>query len=108
MAHTQTQKKTRRHKRRDAGEIILTPRITEKGAVLAERNAYVFNVTLRANKKEIARAIEELFKVRPSEVRTVRVQGKQGLTRGTNRQGRGVTQKKAYVYLKKGEKIEVA
>lgn len=102
------QKKTRRHKRKDAGEIILRPRITEKGAVMAERSVYLFNVAPSANKRDIARAIENLFKVRPVAVRVVRVAGKRSWTRGTNRFGRGAQTKKAYVILKKGDTIELA
>lgn len=103
-----THKKTRRHKRKDAGSVVLSPRITEKGAVLSEQGAYVFNVAPIANKKEIARAIEDIFKVKPSAVRVVNVAGKRSVTRGTNRRGRSAAQKKAYVYLKKGDTIEIS
>jgi large subunit ribosomal protein L23 len=102
------QKKTRREKRKDAGEVVIAPRITEKGVILAEKNAYLFTVASSANKREIARAIETLFKVKPISVRVVRMSGKRSWTRGTNRWGRAAEVKKAYVYLKKGDTIEVA
>lgn len=90
-----------------ASHILLTPRITEKGAYLSEKGAYVFNVAKTANKKEIAEAITEIFKVTPRMVRTVTIPAKQVFTRGTNRWGKTAGGKKAYVYLKKGEVIEL-
>jgi len=108
MAKKTAQKKTRREKRKDAGVVVLSPRITEKGTLAAEHNAYVFNVLPHANKKEVARAIEEMFKVRPREVHIVRSAGKRKFTRGTSRFGHSAVQKKAYVYLKKGETIDIS
>ncbi len=90
-----------------AGKILLSPRITEKGAHLAERGAYVFNVARDANKQEIAAAVRELYKVTPRMVRVVAIPRKTVTTRGTNRKGKTAGGKKAYVYLKKGETIEI-
>lgn len=87
--------------------ILLSPRITEKGAYLSEHGAYVFNVARGANKHEIAEAVQAIYKVTPRSVRVVRVPGKRRLTRGTNRMGSSAEGKKAYVYLKKGETIEL-
>ncbi|MBC7836333.1 50S ribosomal protein L23 [Acetobacteraceae bacterium] len=87
--------------------ILLSPRITEKGAYLAEHGAYVFNVAKNANKKEIADAIQTVFKVTPRRVTVVAIPSKKVQTRGTNRTGRSGGGKKAYVYLKKGETIEI-
>jgi large subunit ribosomal protein L23 len=87
--------------------ILHNPRITEKGAYLSEKGAYVFNVAKDANKAEIAAAIKEIFKVTPRKVRTARVPAKEVYTRGTNRWGKTASGKKAYVYLKKGETIEL-
>lgn len=69
--------------------------------------AYVFNVHKDANKNEIAYAIREIFKVTPRRVTVVSIPRKKRLTRGTNRMGKSVGGKKAYVYLKKGETIEL-
>ena len=90
------------------GHIILSPRITEKGAYMTEQGVYVFNVAENANKNEIAAAVSELFKVTPRTVRIARIPRKQVLTRSTNRKGMTAGGKKAYVYLKKGDKIEIA
>jgi len=82
-----------------AQNIIVQPLITEKSTILRERkDVYCFKVHLRANKIEIAKAIETLFqKVKVADVRTCRVRGK------VKRMGRFVGQrpewKKAWVRL---------
>jgi large subunit ribosomal protein L23 len=86
---------------------ILSPRITEKGAYLSEKGVYVFNVSKDANKGEVAAAIKAIYKVTPVSVRMAAVPSKRVFTRGTNRFGRTAGGKKAFVYLKKGEKIEI-
>lgn len=93
---------------KNPSHILRNPRITEKGAYLAEAGVYVFDVAKDANKREIADAIQTVFKVTPRKVRVAAVKGKRRLTRGTNRMGESATGKKAYVYLKQGDKIEIA
>jgi len=58
--------------------IIIQPLITEKSTILRERrDVYCFKVHPRANKIEIAKAVEALFqKVKVADVRTQRVRGK--------------------------------
>jgi large subunit ribosomal protein L23 len=89
------------------GTIVTNPRITEKGAYLAEMGCYVFDVAKDANKQQIAEAIKTVFKVVPRKVRVAAVPGKMRATRGTNRKGVSASGKKAYVYLKSGDKIEL-
>lgn len=86
--------------------ILLSPRITEKGAYLSSLGVYVFNVSPRAGKREIAQAVKAIYKVTPQKVTVARVPGKSRTTRGTNRTGKSASGKKAYVYLAKGETIE--
>ena len=58
--------------------------------------------------EEVARdAVREVFKVTPRKVTLAAVPRKMVATRGTNRKGKTSGGKKAYVYLKKGEKIEL-
>ena len=90
-----------------ASAILLAPRITEKGAYLGQDGVYVFNVGEKANKREIGQAIHAIFNVWPRKVRIARIPRKQVVTRGTNRVGMTRGGKKAYVYLKKGDTIEV-
>lgn len=94
--------------KKHTAHILISPRITEKGAYLAENGVYVFNIAKNANKKEVADAIREVFKVTPRMIRVSSVKGKEVYTRGTNRWGRTSTGKKAYVYLKKGDTLEIA
>lgn len=56
---------------------------------------------------QIADAVKAVFKVTPRMVRIVSVPRKEVATRGTNRKGKTAGGKKAYVYLKKGETIEL-
>jgi large subunit ribosomal protein L23 len=91
-----------------ASEILKRPRITEKAAYLTEKGCYVFDVTKDANKQEVARAVREVYKVVPRKVTMVTTPRKRVFIRGTNRHGNTGWQKKAYVYLKQGETIELA
>ena len=94
------------------GTIIISPRITEKGAYVAEVGCYVFNVAPSATKREVAEAVRTIFKVTPRLVRVAAVPRKARMTRlgrrGASRRGVSAGGKKAYVYLKAGETIELA
>lgn len=91
-----------------SGYILISPRITEKGAYLAEKGAYVFNVAVNASKSQVAAAVKEIYKVSPRKVSLIAIPRKVVMTRGTNRKGTTAGGKKAYVFLKAGEKIELA
>ncbi|MFZ5364444.1 MAG: 50S ribosomal protein L23 [Patescibacteria group bacterium] len=85
--------------------ILVRPLITEKSSYLSPYGQYVFEVALKTNKVEIAKAIERAYGVRPVKVNIVRVGGKKvryGRTSGTTKRW-----KKAIVTLKPGDKIEV-
>ncbi len=86
-------------------DAIIAPRITEKAAVSGEVNAYIFNVKTDATKAEIAQAVEAIYKVIPRKVTVVRYPGKKIFARG--KWGKTAGGKKAYVFLKKGEQIQV-
>jgi len=86
-------------------DIIKKPVITEKSMQLLEDNKYTFIVDMKANKPEIRKAVEELFKVKVEKVRTMRVKGKP--KRFRNSVGRTPDVKKAIVTLGEGEKIEL-
>ena len=83
---------------------IKNPRVTEKATDATAQNAYVFNVAPSANKKEIEKAIFALYKVKPVKIAMVPVPAKKVFVRG--KIGHTARGKKAYVYLKKGDKIE--
>lgn len=89
----------------DNHKILIRPMITEKASLKAEHSVYVFEVTKSANKKEILKAIKEIYKITPVKVTTVTIPQKRVVVRG--KRGKKAGYKKAYVYLKKGEKIEI-
>ncbi len=90
----------------DLYDIIRLPRITEKGARLKEKsNVLTFEVRTDANKLQVRKAIEGIFKVKVLDVTTVNVAGKR--KRMGQREGRRSDWKKAYVTLKAGEKIAI-
>lgn len=87
----------------NANQIIRRPLVTEKSTILREEgNVIAFEVDPNANKIEVKKAVEELFKVKVEEVRLFNVRGKM------KRMGRWVGKRrdwrKAYVRLKAGEK----
>ncbi len=83
---------------------IVGPRITEKATAMAETGTYVFEIRKDANKKSVAQAVFEIYKVKPVAVRIGRSPAKNVFIRGRAGVKQGV--KKAYVVLKKGDKIE--
>src|SRR3989338_2991652 len=85
---------------------ILCAHITEKATFLDKQGTYIFLISPKATKKEVAIAIQALYKVFPRKISIVPMWAKKVVIRGK----RGVRSggKKAYVNLKKGEKIEVA
>lgn len=89
---------------KDAHQIIIRPIITEKSTQLKQDNREVcFEVARQANKTEIKKAVELLFKVK---VEAVKTQIKVGKWRRVGRnQGQTKTWKKAYVKLREGEKM---
>ena len=87
-------------------QIILRPLITEKGGLLERYGQYLFKVAKDANKIEIKRAVEKLYKVRVDKVNVASVPSK--FRRVGEHEGRKPGFKKAIVTLKKGDKIEIA
>jgi large subunit ribosomal protein L23 len=79
---------------------------TEKGTeLLLPLNKYVFWVDGAANKIEIKRAVEEVYKVKVAGVNTSVKRGKKRRVR--YQEGRTPDRKKAFVTLKEGHKIDV-
>lgn len=89
---------------KDPRDIILRPLITEKSTRLKDSNREVcFEVAPDANKIEIKKAVEELFKTKVERVTIVKLKGK--VKRLGRSIGRTKDRKKAYVKLKEGEKM---
>jgi large subunit ribosomal protein L23 len=89
---------------KDPYKIVIRPVITEKSTLLKEKNREVcFEVDPRANKSEIKKAAEQIFKIK---VERVRIQNKRGKKRRVGRsEGKKKDWKKAYIKLKEGEKM---
>ena len=88
-------------------KILIKPRITEKSGIMNESsNVYVFEVVKEATKDAIAKAVKSIYKVTAEKVRIVNLPAKNVFVRG--KKGRQSAVKKALVYLKKGDKIELA
>lgn len=90
-------------------QLIKKPVITEKAMKLAHQRQYVFEVHPDANKIQIKQAIQEMFDVDITSVRTVRVKGKNKvrMTRRGLMRGKTALKKKAYITLKEGQQIEI-
>lgn len=88
-------------------EVLRSPHITEKATRIAdEGQQYVFRVAKDATKKEIARAVHELFKVDVVGVTTLNVKGKLKGGIGRRKSYRQASWKKAYVKIADGQDID--
>jgi len=71
----------------DLYSVIKRPLITEKSTIARDdANKYIFEVDRRANKIEIEKAVEKLFKVKVVTVRTMNIEGKKKRTGKVNGQ----------------------
>ena len=84
---------------------IVSPIITEKATVLSEQNKTVFKVHNKANKKNIKKNIEKLFKVNVIKVNIINSKTKLKMRQGKKSYKSGY--KKAIVTLKKGQSIDL-
>ena len=86
-------------------KVIVAPHISEKSTIAAEENnTIVFKVAKDSTKAEVKAAVEKLFEVEVTGVRTLNVKGK---TKRTGmRFGRRNDWKKAYVTLKEGSELD--
>ena len=92
-----------------ARDILIRPIITEKSDKAMKSSVYTFVVDRKANKLEVAKAVEAMFNVSVGHVNTAIIPGKVK-TRGTKSgtvKGMKPGHKKAYITLQKGEKIDI-
>ena len=90
-------------------EILIKPIVTEKMTIQGEKlNRYGFVVDMDANKVQIKQAVEELYDVTVTDVKTMRYAGKSKVrfTRSGVQSGRTSTFKKAIVTIAEGEAID--
>lgn len=92
---------------RDLSWVIVKPRITEKAALMGDKNIYVFEVSRSATKTDVKEAVEAHFKVKPVKVNIVNRVPRRTKSRARNRMVVVPGLRKAHVYLKKGETINL-
>ena len=84
---------------------ILSPIVTEKSTNLSEHNKIVFKVPSSANKVNLKKNIEKIFKVNVIKINIINKQNRTKLTRGRKVKVSGF--KKAIITLKKGQSIDL-
>ena len=84
---------------------ILSPVVTEKSTNLSELNKIVFKVPDGANKKNLKKNIEKIFKVNVIKVNIINKQSRTKITR--NKKVKVSGYKKAIITLKKGQSIDL-
>ena len=84
---------------------ILSPIVTEKSTNLSEHNKIVFKVPSSANKVNLKKNIEKIFKVNVTKINIINKQNRTKLTRGKKVKVSGF--KKAIITLKKGQSIDL-
>ena len=88
---------------RNPYDVLIKPIITEKSSGLMAEGKYTFRVLKAANKIEIKHAVESIFKVNVTDVRTMNYPGK--LKRQGKTQGMTPEWKKAIVTLRSGQTL---
>ncbi|MEX2203339.1 MAG: 50S ribosomal protein L23 [Actinomycetota bacterium] len=86
-------------------DVIIRPVVSEKSYAGLDLNTYTFLVDKRANKTEIKEAIQEIWNVQVTSVRTLNRKGKTKRRRFTV--GKRADEKRAIVTLVEGDKIEI-
>ena len=84
---------------------ILSPIITEKSTNLSEQNKIIFKVPSKANKVNLKKNIEKIFKVNVTKINIINKKSKIKNTRGRKVRVSGF--KKAIVTIKKGQNIDL-
>ena len=84
---------------------ILSPVVTEKSTNMSEFNKIVFKVPAGANKKNLKKNIEKIWKVNVTKINIINKQNRVKITRGKKVRVSGF--KKAIITLKKGQSIDL-
>ena len=84
---------------------ILSPIVTEKSTSLSDQNKIVFKVPDNANKKNLKKNIEKIFKVNVTKINIINKKSRNKITRGRKIKVMGY--KKAIITLQKGQNIDL-
>jgi large subunit ribosomal protein L23 len=88
---------------KDPRDILIRPVVSEKSYAGYDSNVYTFIVAPDANKIEIRKAIETLFRRRVAKVATINRKGKRSRNRFTGGYNAPTREKRAIVTLAPGE-----
>ena len=91
----------------DLGGILRSPRITEKATSVQGAGVYTFDIAPNATKRQIKEAVRALYRVTPRKVAVVSIPTKTRRSMKTGKTGVAGGGRKAYVYLKAGETINL-
>ena len=86
-------------------KVLKSPQITEKATLLTEKNQYIFKIAPGANKTEVRKAVEGIYKVDVLDVRIIKIPAKKRRLGRVSGWKKGY--KKAVVKIKAGQKIEL-
>ena len=86
-------------------DTIISPVLTEKSTNLSEQNKIVFKVPYKANKKNLKKNLEKIFKVNVTKINIINKKTREKSTRGKKVKILGY--KKAIITLKKGQNIDL-
>ena len=84
---------------------IIAPHVTEKSTNMSEQNKITFKVPLKANKNNLKKNIEKIFKVNVTKINIINKKPKIKVTRGRKVKVAGF--KKAIITIKKGQNIDL-
>ncbi|MEN9338644.1 MAG: ribosomal subunit protein large subunit ribosomal protein [Candidatus Parcubacteria bacterium] len=99
-------KETKTKEEKIVSSLIISPRLTEKASNLSSQNVYTFNIKTEATKITLAKEIEKIYKVKPIKITIVNQPRTAVFSRG--KLGYKSAFKKAFVFLKKGDKINLS
>ncbi len=100
-----SENKTDKIVKEDNSWVLIKPRITEKTAMISSNNVYTFDVNTSANKIQVKKAILEKYNVTPIKINIISKKPRKITRRG--QKVHKTSSKKAMVYLKKGDSIEL-
>jgi len=101
------QKSTAQPSDRNLSSVLIKPRVTEKAAGKSDQNIYTFDVRRDATKYDVRAAVIKFFGVTPVRVNIVNKSPRQFKSKKLNRVITEKGLKKAYVYLKDGDSINL-
>ena len=84
---------------------ILSPFVTEKSTNLSDQNKIIFKVPNKANKINLKKNIEKIFKVNVIKINIINKQPRKNIVKGKKVKLMGF--KKAIITLKKGQNIDL-